>query len=61
ACRDADLLIVATEWPEFRRVDLEQVAGVMRDGTVYDVRNLLDSRAVRGAGLAYIALGRPNV
>lgn len=60
AARDADLLIVATEWPEFRRVELEQVAAAMRGRTVYDVRNLLDPEAVRQAGLQYIALGRPN-
>lgn len=58
--RDADLLIVATEWPEFRRVDLDEVAKAMAGRLVYDVRNLLDADAVRHAGLDYIALGRPN-
>jgi UDPglucose 6-dehydrogenase len=60
AAQDADLLIVATEWPEFRRVDLKEVAGVMRRPLVYDVRNLLDADAVRAAGLEYVALGRPK-
>ncbi|HSJ27915.1 MAG TPA: UDP-glucose/GDP-mannose dehydrogenase family protein [Acidimicrobiia bacterium] len=60
AAVEADLLIVATEWPEFRRVDLEKVARAMRGRLVYDVRNLLDPDAVRAAGLDYIGLGRPN-
>jgi UDPglucose 6-dehydrogenase len=60
AARDADLLIVATEWPEFRRVEFTDVAAVMRGRTVYDVRNLLDPDAVRSAGLDYVALGRPT-
>lgn len=60
AARGADLVLVATEWPEFRRVDLDAVAGVMRGRLVYDVRNLLDPAAVRAAGLEYVGLGRPN-
>ncbi len=59
AARDADLVLVATEWPEFRRVDFAEVASVMRGNIVYDVRNLLDPDAVRAAGLEYVALGRP--
>lgn len=61
AARDADLLIVATEWPEFRRVDFDEVARVMRGRVVYDVRNLLDPGVVRAAGLEYVAVGRPLV
>ncbi len=59
ATADADLLIVATEWPEFRRVEFDAVAAAMRGRMVYDVRNLLDPAAVRNAGLDYVALGRP--
>ncbi|MFP5333006.1 MAG: UDP-glucose dehydrogenase family protein [Acidimicrobiia bacterium] len=56
-----DLVLVATEWPEFRRVDFDQVARVMRGDLVYDVRNLLDPEVVRAAGLRYRALGRPQI
>jgi UDPglucose 6-dehydrogenase len=61
AAREADLVLVATEWPEFRRVDFGELADVMRGKIVYDVRNLLDPEAVRAAGLDYIALGRPLI
>ena len=58
---DADLLVVATEWPEFLRVDLSEVAKAMRGDTVFDARNLLDPSVVRSAGLTYHCLGRPRV
>jgi len=58
--RDADVLLVATEWPEFLTVDLVEVAAVMKGYRVVDARNLLDSSAVRGAGLDYWGLGRPG-
>ena len=60
AVRDADVLMVATEWPEFRTVDLEAVAHAMKGYRVVDARNLLDSSAVRAAGLDYWGLGRPG-
>lgn len=58
--RDADVLLVATEWPEFLTVDLRQVAEVMRGYRVVDARNLLDPKQVRAAGLDYWGLGRPR-
>ncbi len=61
AVKGADLLLVATEWPEFMRVDLEQVAAVMRGSVVFDVRNLLDPEVVRAAGLRYHGWGRPRI
>lgn len=58
ATRGADALLVATEWPEFMRVDLERVAQLMRGRVVFDARNLLDPERVREAGLDYHSLGR---
>jgi UDPglucose 6-dehydrogenase len=56
----ADLVLVATEWPEFLRVDLAEVAKRMRGDLVFDARNLLDPQIVREAGLRYECLGRPK-
>jgi UDPglucose 6-dehydrogenase len=61
AARDADVLLVATEWPEFAEVDMTAVASVMKGYRVIDSRNLLDPTAVRAAGLDYWGLGRPGV
>ena len=60
AATDADVLLVATEWPEFATVDMTRVAAVMKGHRVVDARNLLDSASVRAAGLDYWGLGRPG-
>ena len=57
---DADVLLVATEWPEFGTVDMEAVAESMKGHRVVDARNLLDPAVVRSAGLDYWGLGRPG-
>lgn len=56
----ADVLLVATEWPEFAEVDLAEVASRMRGHRIVDARNLLDPKAVRKVGLDYWGLGRPG-
>ena len=58
AARDADVVVIATEWPEFSGVDIAAVAGAMRGRALVDMRNLLDPSAVRAAGLAYDGVGR---
>ena len=60
AVADADVLLVATEWPEFQTIDMVEVAKAMKGHRVVDARNLLDPRAVRAAGLDYWGLGRPG-
>ncbi|MEX0797239.1 MAG: UDP-glucose/GDP-mannose dehydrogenase family protein [Acidimicrobiia bacterium] len=56
----ADVLLVATEWPEFTEVDLAEVASRMRGHRIVDARNLLDPKQVRKVGLDYWGLGRPG-
>jgi UDPglucose 6-dehydrogenase len=58
AARGADVLVVATEWPEFARIDPSVLAAAMRGRVVVDARNLLDREAVIAAGLEYRGLGR---
>ncbi len=60
AVTDADVLLVATEWPEFMTIDMTQVARAMKGHRVVDARNLLDPITVRAAGLDYWGLGRPG-
>ena len=60
AARGGRVLVIATEWPEFAKLDLDEVAAVMADDAVIvDTRNLLDPAAVRAAGLRYDGVGRP--
>ena len=58
--RDADALVLATEWPQFRELPLRELAAVMRERVIVDARNFLDSDAARDAGFAYRAIGRPQ-
>ena len=60
AARDADVVLVATEWPEFTTVDMFRVAAAMKGTRIVDARNLLDPTVVREAGLEYLGLGRPG-
>jgi UDPglucose 6-dehydrogenase len=60
AIEGADALVLVTEWPEFRELDLAEVASRMRGSLVVDGRNFLDPVAVRGAGLLYEGIGRPS-
>lgn len=56
--KGADVLLIATEWPEFQRLDLRLVAAHMRGSAIVDARNLLDPIAVRAVGLSYVGVGR---
>jgi UDP-glucose 6-dehydrogenase len=56
--KDADALVVLTEWPQFRELDWARIAGLARTPVVVDTRNLLDPATLRRAGLTGIGLGR---
>ena len=58
ACENADVVAVLTEWDEFKRLDLDKVAGSMRGAAVVDARNVLDPGAVARRGLTYTGIGR---
>ena len=58
AADGADVLLIATEWPEFQAVDLRQVRDVMNGTAIVDARNVLDPDAVRRLGMEYFGMGR---
>jgi UDPglucose 6-dehydrogenase len=58
ACRDAEALVVLTEWDDFKWYDLDQVAEAMARPRVVDARNLLDRTRLRNAGFEYQGIGR---
>ncbi|ASD21093.1 UDP-glucose 6-dehydrogenase [Cryobacterium sp. LW097] len=57
--RDADAVVLVTEWPEFKSIDPEWAAGLVKSRTIIDGRNTLDAAAWREAGWTYYGLGRP--
>jgi UDPglucose 6-dehydrogenase len=58
AAQGADVLVIATEWPEFADQDLQEVKRVMRGSAVVDARNILDPEAVKRLGMSYTGIGR---
>jgi UDPglucose 6-dehydrogenase len=58
AATDADALVIATEWNEFRRPDLERLKALMKSPIVFDGRNLFDPVRMRSMGFEYYAVGR---
>jgi UDPglucose 6-dehydrogenase len=58
AAQGADVVLLATEWDEFRWIDFERVASVMRRPAIVDSRNMLDPAALRRRGFTYDAVGR---
>ncbi len=58
ACEGADVLVVLTEWDEFRWLDFDKVAGLMAGARIVDTRNLLDAALLRRQGFAYAGVGR---
>src|SRR4051812_29114719 len=58
--RDADAVVLVTEWSVFKELDWREVADAMAGRLIVDGRNALDSEAIRAAGLDYEGIGRPS-
>jgi UDPglucose 6-dehydrogenase len=61
AGKDADALLVLTDWSEFARLDLKRLYTIMRYPIVVDGRNLFDPKGMQDLGFTYISVGRPAV
>ena len=58
AAEDADAVVLVTEWPQFRDLDLRRLREVVSGPLLLDGRNFLDRVAVEGAGFVYVGVGR---
>jgi UDPglucose 6-dehydrogenase len=58
AATGARIVVVLTEWDEFRWLDFARVSSVMAEPAIVDARNLLDPAAVRRIGFRYSGIGR---
>jgi UDPglucose 6-dehydrogenase len=58
AVRDADALIIATEWKEFENVDFSEVKRLIQTPLIFDGRNLFDPKTMRDFGFQYHGIGR---
>jgi UDPglucose 6-dehydrogenase len=59
ACNGADVVLVLTEWEEFRKIKPEELGAVTRSKRIVDARNCLDPQSWRAAGWNYRSFGRP--
>jgi UDPglucose 6-dehydrogenase len=59
ACERADVVLVLTEWSEFKKLRPEDLDTVVRNRAIVDGRNCLDPNQWRNAGWKYRGLGRP--
>ncbi len=58
AAKGADVLVLVTEWNEFRRLDLAKIKRAMRTRAIVDLRNIYDPETVRKLGFRYTSVGR---
>lgn len=58
---DADALIVATEWNEFRTPDFDKILAMLKDPVIFDGRNVFDVQVMEKKGFHYESIGRPLV
>ena len=58
AAEGADALVIVTEWDEFRALDLERIAGLLKGKILVDLRNVYDRQEAEEAGLIYYGVGR---
>jgi len=60
AAKDAEALIIATEWKEFRELDWARMRDTMTRPLILDARNLLSGGAMKPLGFEYYSVGRPD-
>ncbi|HZR58800.1 MAG TPA: UDP-glucose/GDP-mannose dehydrogenase family protein [Terriglobales bacterium] len=59
AARDADALLILTEWEEFATLDLPRLFNQLKDPIIVDGRNLYEPALMAGHGFTYYSVGRP--
>ena len=58
AASGADVLVIITEWNEFRALDLDRLGEAMQSRVIVDLRNVYRAEDVQAAGFQYSSIGR---
>jgi UDPglucose 6-dehydrogenase len=61
AADGADAVVIATEWEQFRALDLQRLKGVMAQPVIVDLRNIYRPEEMKRANFRYLAIGRAGV
>lgn len=57
----ADVLVIATEWSEFRTPDFDKIISLLKNKAIFDGRNLFDLKQMEEMGFYYVSVGRKVV
>ena len=58
AIRDADVLVIVTEWNQFRALDMDRVKSLLKSPKIADLRNIYEPEDMRELGFEYVGVGR---
>ncbi len=58
ACQNADALLIATEWKEFRSPDFDAIKAALKSPVIFDGRNIYEPGVLKDLGFEYFAIGR---
>jgi len=61
ALKNADALIIATEWNEFRAPDFDKISSLLKNKAIFDGRNLFDLLLMEQLGFHYVSVGRKSI
>jgi len=61
AAEGADAIVIATEWEQFRALDLARLKGIMIQPVIVDLRNIYRADEIRRAAFHYVSIGRAGV
>lgn len=58
AIKDADALVIVTEWNQFRALDMEKVKSLLKSPKIADLRNIYEPQDMKDMGFEYVGVGR---
>ena len=58
ACEGADIVVLMTEWNQYRALDLERIRSLMKKAVFVDLRNVYDPASMKALGFTYSGVGR---
>lgn len=58
AVKDADALVICTEWDEFKEIDLDRIKSLLKSPIIIDGRNVYDPKEMEKLGFEYVSVGR---
>lgn len=58
AVKNADAMVIMTEWNQFRNLDMKRINGLLRQPFFFDLRNVYEPEKMRKLGFRYFSVGR---